>query len=184
MKSLWLGALVALSASTFMVGTASAQVCARGEAQQDQGEIWRGEICDDGPLGSNMHAICGRDLRLLVPYTGQDAVFTWEVPETGRWDIQGSGPGLNALQISEDPLRSCRDLSRYLSMSNGNSQCSTGSNIGYHVHYLEKGQEFVVIADSKPGTCGEAVVEATLTQSCMTNVQDLGSDVGKLVARH
>lgn len=184
MKNLWIATLAALSISTFMVGTAFAQECSRGDAQQDQGEIWRGEICEEGSLGSNMHAICGRDFRPFVPYTGQDTVFKWVVPETGRWDIKGSGPGLNALQISEDASLSCQSLSRYLPINNGNSQCSTGSNIGFDFQYLEKGQEFVVIADSKPGTCGEAVVEATLTQSCTTNVEDLGSAVGRLVTRH
>lgn len=185
MKKLWLTTLLALSVSTLTVGSAFAQECARSEAQQDRGEIWRtGNICDDGPLGSSMHAICGRDFSLFRPYTGQDAVFTWTVPETGRWDITGSGSGLNALQISEDPSLSCRALSRYLSINNGNSQCSTGSNIGFEHQYLEKGQEFVIIADSKPGVCDDALVEATLTQSCTTNVEDLGSAVGKLVTRH
>lgn len=184
MKKLWMAALAALCVSTFTVGTAFAQACSRGDAQQDQGEIWRGDVCEQGALGSDMHAICGRDFRLLVPYTGQDAVFNWVVPETGRWDIKGSGSGLNALQISEDPSLSCAALSRLLPMNNGNSQCSTGSNIGFDAQYLEKGQELVVIADSKPGTCGEAVIEATLTQSCTTNVEDLGSEVGKIVTRH
>lgn len=187
MKRFGITTLVAVALSSLAASAALAAPCANSVAKASSGELWRGDICDANPSGSRLHALCGRTLLTWPPFrpwTGKDAAFTWVVPESGRWNVQGSGSGLNALQIGFDASKSCGELEVGLSSVNGDSICENGTNPGLMNLYLEKGQKLVVIADSKAGICGEAVVEALLAQSCSASAADLGSELGKVVSQH
>lgn len=176
MRRSLLVALMGLGASVVIGSTAYAQACATSVSTLDGDVLYSGQICDDAPsLSSRVDAICGRNF--LGLWTGPEVIFRWTVPETGRWDLSGSGAGLNALQWARDASLTCRQLS---GLFPGTSlHCKTGNDKTFADEFLMEGEELVFVADSPQGTCGAGEVVAELKSSCRLSAQDLGSQVGQ-----